>query len=82
VSWRLRRVYLWIYAGVLLAWLRKLDVAGWPAPDLGTLVARAAIGSIPGWLVCLAVAAFYASLLGAAAWPGRHRLTDPYAEGG
>jgi uncharacterized membrane protein len=83
VSWRLRRVYLWIYAGVLLAWLRKLGFSFWPPPALGDVLARAAIDSIPGWLVVLAVAALYTWLLGVAARSGRrHPLANPYADGG
>jgi uncharacterized membrane protein len=77
ISWRLRRVYLWIYGGILLAWLSKLHLAEWPSLDL---VARASIGFVPGWVVLLAVAALYVWLVAVAAWPGRrHPLGDPYA---
>jgi uncharacterized membrane protein len=77
ISWRLRRVYLWIYAAVLLSWLSKLDLHGFSAHDL---VTRAAIGSVPGWLVSFGVLALYAWLIGVALWPGRrHPLSDPYA---
>ncbi len=81
ISWRLRRVYLWIYAVVLLAWLGKLDVAaGTAGGTLMDIAAHAAVGSLPGWLVCLAVAGLYAWLVGVAAWPGRqHPLGNPYA---
>jgi uncharacterized membrane protein len=78
VSWRLRRVYLWIYAGVLLAWLYKLDVSDWIHLDF---VARAAVGSLPGWLTCLGVAALYGWLVLVAIRPGReHPLGNPYAD--
>ena len=60
LGWRLRRNYLWIYAAILLAWLSKLDVSGHPALDL---VARAGIGSVPGWLVCCLVVALYGWLI-------------------
>jgi uncharacterized membrane protein len=77
ISWRLRRVYLWIYGGILLAWLSKLHLAEWPSLDL---LARASIGFLPGWVVLLAVAALYVWLVAVAAWPGRrHPLGDPYA---
>lgn len=78
VSWRLRRVYLWIYAGVLLAWLYKLDVSDWIHLDFA---ARAAVGSIPGWLICIGVAALYGWLVFVAARPGlEHPLSNPYAD--
>jgi uncharacterized membrane protein len=78
ISWRLRRVYLWIYAGVLLAWLSKIDVSGFTHLDF---VERAAVGSVPGWIVCLGVAALYAWLVGLAVYPGhRHPLSNPYAD--
>ena len=59
LGWRLRRNYLWIYAAVLGAWLIKLETPSGPSLDLNAVVGRAAIGSIPGWLVCAVVAAFY-----------------------
>ena len=63
LGWRLRRTYLWIYGAVLLAWLSKIDVSGVGLDFL----ARAAIGSVPGWLVCAGVAALYAWLIYVAA---------------
>ena len=62
VGWRLRRNYLWIYLVVLLTWLAKLNLVGGPLSNtdpLGDLVRRAAIGSLPGLLVWLAVGVFY-----------------------
>ena len=64
LGWRLRRNFLWIYAAVLLAWLSKLDV---PGLSISALVSRAGVGSVPGWLVCLGVAALYAWLVFVAA---------------
>jgi uncharacterized membrane protein len=81
MSWRLRRVYLWIYIGVLLAWLGKLDVDSIGELTLLNLVARAGVGSTPGWLVCLGVALLYAWLLMLTARGGRnHPLGNPYAQ--
>jgi uncharacterized membrane protein len=48
LGWRLRRNYLWIYAGVLLTWIAKLDIAGGPSADL---IAGAAVGRTPGLVV-------------------------------
>ncbi|GHF51873.1 putative membrane protein [Deinococcus metalli] len=80
MGWRLSRNYLWIYAAVLLAWLAKLDLdqpKGWVLefPDALSL---ADIGSFPGWLVFLAVAVFYAYLIGLAYRAAR---TYPLEEG-
>jgi uncharacterized membrane protein len=49
---------------VLLAWLSKLDVSGLAHLDF---VSRAAIGSVPGWLVCLGVITLYGWLVYVAA---------------
>jgi uncharacterized membrane protein len=59
LGWRLRRNYLWIYAAILLAWLSKLDVAGWENLQHLDFVARAGVGSVPGWMICLVVAGLY-----------------------
>jgi uncharacterized membrane protein len=64
LGWRLRRNYLWIYFAILLAWLSKLDAAG--LANL-SFVSRAGVGSVPGWLVCLGVAALYTWLVYVAA---------------
>lgn len=63
IGWRVRRNYLWIYGIVLLTWLAKLELSGRPSYDLGGLVERAAVGTLPGWLVWLGVAVFYAGLV-------------------
>jgi len=62
LSWRLRRTYLWIYAGVLATWVGKLYLIGVPPSSLGELVDRAAIGPIPGWMTVSAVGLFYAGM--------------------
>lgn len=59
LGWRLRRNFLWIYVAILLAWLSKLDVAGWTDVRHLTFIERAGIGSVPGWAICLAVATLY-----------------------
>ena len=63
VAWRTRRNYLWIYFILLLAWVAKLELPGGPLFDAGRLLTRAAIGSVPGWLIWAVVAGFYASLV-------------------
>ena len=59
LGWRLRRNFLWIYLAILLAWLSKLDVAGWADVRQLTFIDQAAVGSVPGWAVCVAVAGLY-----------------------
>jgi uncharacterized membrane protein len=59
LGWRLRRNYLWIYAGVLLTWIAKLEIAGGPSADL---IAGAAIGRIPGFMVWAVVLVGYGVL--------------------
>ncbi len=79
MSWRLRRIYLWLYAGVLLAWLSKLDLTGVRDVRGLDIVGRAAVGSIPGWLVFSGVAVLYGWLLFLVVRAGReHPLANPY----
>lgn len=65
LGWRLRRNYLWIYVGILMAWIAKLDTvrAKNEVFSAGTLLDEARIGRFPGWVVWLAVALFYAYLV-------------------
>lgn len=63
IAWRVRRNYLWIYIIVLLTWLAKLELSGRPSYAPQVLVERAAIGTLPGWLVWLGVAIFYVVLV-------------------
>jgi uncharacterized membrane protein len=60
IGWRLRRGYLWIFGGVLAGWLSKLSYL---SDNAIRSVNRAAVGSIPGWAVCLGVLAFYTGLV-------------------
>ena len=64
LGWRLRRNYLWIYAAVLMAWLSKLDLIQERLPaSLRGFVELARVGTVPGWLIGLAVLAFYTYLI-------------------
>ena len=79
MSWRLRRIYLWLYAGVLLAWLSKLDLTGLSDVRDMDFVGHAAVGSIPGWAIFLVVGALYGWLVFLALRSGReHPLANPY----
>ncbi|MDP8923020.1 MAG: DUF2270 domain-containing protein [Chloroflexota bacterium] len=72
IGWRLRRNYLWIFLIILLTWVAKLDVVGGWTLDPFELIGRAAVGSLPGWLVCGLVALFYAWLAFLAIRAHRH----------
>jgi uncharacterized membrane protein len=63
LGWRLRRNYLWILTAVLVTWLGKLYLTGESPNSSLDLVARAAIGGIPGWLVMAIVVVCYLALL-------------------
>ncbi|WP_425145546.1 DUF2270 domain-containing protein [Deinococcus sp.] len=65
IGWRLRRNYLWIYAVILMAWFAKLDIDRSKAQPFSprSLIDVAAIGQLPGWIVLVLVAAFYAFLI-------------------
>ena len=63
LGWRLRRNYLWIITAVLVTWLGKLYLTGESPNSPVDLVARAAIGGIPGWLVMAIVVVCYLALL-------------------
>ncbi|RYE82603.1 MAG: DUF2270 domain-containing protein [Hyphomicrobiales bacterium] len=67
---RLRRNYIWMFLILLMAWLLKIASPDLQAgvhldPDrpLAVLVAQAATGPVPGWLMVAVVGAFYACLL-------------------
>lgn len=60
---RLRNNYLWLYLVLGMSWLGKIwlqptVVTSWPE-----LIARGAVGGVPGWLVILAGLVFNGSLL-------------------
>jgi uncharacterized membrane protein len=66
---RLRRNYIWMFIILLPAWVLKIaspqlqeGVHLDPARPLDVVLGNAAIGPLPGWLVLLAVVAFYAAL--------------------
>ncbi len=65
MGWRLRRNYIWIYLGVLLAWVVKFDSAR--VPNLPYTIQEhlqlAAVGRFPGWLVITLVTLFYISII-------------------
>ena len=59
---RLRRFYWTIFAWGLIAWALKLQLSGGWTTDLATLTQRASAFLLPGWLIGLAVIAFYGAL--------------------
>src|SRR5436190_11230762 len=73
-SRRLRRNYIWMFLILLVAWLLKISspklmTEGEPgrfAQSLSEWTNSAALGPLPGWMVFVAVAAFYCWILYAA----------------
>lgn len=51
---RFRRNYLWIYIILGVAWIIRVGLLPAPVETLGDFLSRAAVGSIPGWMVLLA----------------------------
>jgi uncharacterized membrane protein len=60
LGWRLRRNYLWIYLAVLVTWVAKIQIS---VGTGGDLISGAQIGPIPGAVVWVLVAMFYAALI-------------------
>ena len=79
VSHRLRRNYFWMYIILLLAWVLKLSspklqqegVRVDHLANFDSVVAGAALGPLPGWLVIVLVGLFYAGLTAIALLPRR-----------
>ena len=69
---RLRRIYLYLLAFQLVAWGWKLSIHPTPADDLALLVARAAIGPVPGSVVALGVVTSMLAALALAVFLGGH----------
>lgn len=65
---RLRRNYSWIFAIQTMAYLGKITIHPAPAAGFGEIVARAAIGPIPGWAVLTAGALYNSGWLAFGLW--------------
>ena len=79
---RLRRNYIWMFAILLAAWILKITSPDLqegaqldPVRPLDLVLGHAALGPLPGWLVLIAVAAFYVGLVVASLW-GSERSGD------
>ena len=66
---RLRRNYIWMFLILLLGWLLKITsprlqegAAADASRPIWTIIEGASLGMLPGWLVVLLVAAFYAAI--------------------
>ncbi len=51
VAHRLRRVYFWLFSVTTMLWLGKLAIHPYSIPDFATMIERAGILSIPGYVV-------------------------------
>ncbi|MBS3825356.1 DUF2270 domain-containing protein [Candidatus Bipolaricaulota bacterium] len=56
---RLRRIYLWIYATILLSWFMKMVLHPTQAKSLSESIQRARIGFIPGLAVIISLLVFF-----------------------
>lgn len=75
VGYRLRRNYVYLIGLALVAWVTRLAFQPYTAADWDDLVARAAIGSIPGGVIMTTVAVYaLACLILAARAPSEHML--------
>ena len=65
LGWRLRRNYLWIYVGILIAWIAKLDTVRSKQQAFSpiNLIDAAHIGTFPGWGVWAIVGVIYSYLI-------------------
>jgi uncharacterized membrane protein len=67
MSRRLRRNYFWMFLVLLAAWILKIssswllqdEVAVDPAKPVPGMIQNLALGPVPGWVVLIAVGAFY-----------------------
>lgn len=59
---RLRRNYSWIFAVLTLSWIVKVGIHPFPTTDFTTILDRAQIGPVDGWIV-LAVGVIFNSAL-------------------
>lgn len=63
IGWRIRRNYLWLYSGLLLAWFIKIELSSAGSDPPLRLLSQAAIGPVPGWAVVVFVGSAYLSLI-------------------
>jgi uncharacterized membrane protein len=59
---RLRRNYIWIFAVLTISWIIKVGIHPSPTTDLATILDRAKIGLVDGWIV-IAVGVLFNGLL-------------------
>lgn len=82
VARRIRRNYLWILLIQTLAYLAKLVVHPVPARDLSDILARAAIGPVPGWAILTIGGLYCASWVALALWIGQRDAARTQSRGG
>jgi uncharacterized membrane protein len=88
MSRRLKRNYLWMFVILLLAWVLKittprLQEAGAvrdQAWSIAEVIGNAAFGPLPGWIVVLCVATFYACIVFIALTPDVETVEATYGE--
>ena len=71
---RVRRNYCWVFLVIYAAWILKLAIHPGAVSSAAELVARAALGPVPGWLVFGLGLGYYIFLLCMVLWAGRAQL--------
>lgn len=77
---RLRRIYLWIFLTVILAWILKLSLQPSQLDSLNQLVDRARIGLIPGMVVLAFLCSLLVGLVSLAMWSKKLEFEDREGE--
>lgn len=82
-SRRLRRVYDWLFLGIIGAWISKLAIHPIPAKSLSQIIERARIGYIGGIYVFTMVAVFLVSItiISFYRWGTKYGIKDREAKG-
>ena len=74
MGWRLRRNYLWLYSGILIVWVTKVDTARLKGEvySFSEYLELYHVGNIHGWIIVLFVVLFYVVLINMAVYASRY----------
>lgn len=82
-SRRLRRIYDWLFLGIIAAWIAKLSIHPTTASSIGEIIQRAKIGPISGNLVFTFVILFLIGItvISLYRWNAKYGIKDREAKG-
>ena len=80
-AFRLRYIYVSLFAGILFTWTLKIWIHPHPAATWKELYDHVGIGTVPAWLVLLFGAAFYGAIAGILYWSGRVSVSEDEIHG-